>query len=269
MKTPVVLDKSYLQAASCAHMFELAVTHRLLMSEALLYELLSKPVDYQACFSKFRSNENPVDIVLHVGGYLKKEIESRRPAPLPSTQVHSFRFQFNQRLLDADYILPMESLDEVNRQRDELLKDVQTLKSRALDSLNFFPECFAGSDSERAAARAEAENLIARPGALLDFYEQLRAPKGMRRFPPRKLISDQWAIYRWLQVQLLFGLDLYARYGNALCEPMSARTEERIEHDVLDAQYMLIGLLEGAFATRERKLQRWFRLLRADGLLLS
>ena len=239
------------------------------MSEALLYELLSKPEDYRACFSKFPSIENPVDVVLHIGGYLRKEIESRRPAPRPSDRRRQLRFRFNLRLLDSDYSLPEEAANEVVRQRNELLGDVATLKERAIGVPEFFPDLFVGSDAVRKASRAEAEALIAKPGSLLDFYAGLRAPKGMRRFPPRKLVTDRWAIYRWLQVQFLFALDLYARYGAALAEPLSSAVEKGIEHDVLDAQYLLIGILEGAFATEERKLQRWFRLLQPNGLLLT
>jgi hypothetical protein len=268
VKIPVVLDKSYLQGAPRAHMHDLAASHRLLMSEALLYELLSKPADYRTCFSKFPAVDNPVDIVLHVGGYLKKEIEGRRPAPKPSSRAREVKFRFNPRLLDADYVLPDEAAFEIERQRQELLADVQTLKERALGMPDFFPDVFPEPGRVNGEARAEAETLIAQPSSLLDFYGQLRAPKGMKRFPPRKLLTEKWAIYRHLQVQFLFALDLYARFGPALAAPLPAASEEQIEHDVLDSQYMLIGVLEGAFATQERKLQRWFGLLRPDGLLL-
>ena len=268
MKTAVVVDKSYLQGASRSHMHELAGSYRLLMSEALLYELLSKPKDYKACFSKLPSVDNPVDIVLHVGGYLSKEIDSRRPAPRPSDRPRQFRFQFNPRLLDDDYELPEEAANEIERQRNELLADVQTLKERALCAPDYFPDVFAGSDLQRWRARAEAESLIAQPESLLDVYAQLRAPKGIKRFPPRKLLSKDWALYRWLQIEFLLALDLYSRFGSTLGKVLSATTEERIEHDVLDAQYMFIGVLEGALATQDKKLQRWFTLLRPDGLLL-
>lgn len=249
-------------------MYDLSASNRLLMSEALLYELLSNPADYRRCFVKFPSVDNPVDIVLHVGGYLKREIESHRPALKPSSRKQEVRFRFNPRLLDEDYVLPGEAAVEIERQRQELLSDVEALKERALGMPDFFPEVFVDNDRVVQAAKAEAELLIARPGFLLDFYAQLRAPKGIRRFPPRKLVTEKWAVYRWLQVQFLFALDLYSRFGRALSEPMSPKQEEEIEHDVLDAQYMLIGALEGAFATQEKKLVRWFKLLQPDGLLL-
>lgn len=268
MQASIVLDKSYLQCANRADVQALAMTHRMLMSEALLYEMLSKPSDYRRCFSKLPQVDNPVDIVWHVGGYLKREIEARRRAPRPSLATRGIRFRFNPLLLDAGYVLPSEAAEELERQRLELREDIAMLKERALGMPSFFPKAFTGSDSSRQTARTEAETQISTPGSLMDFYAQLRAPKGLRRYPPPKLIDDSWAIYRWLQVQFLFALDLYGRYGERLNDPMSPQTIEKIEHDVLDAQYLFIGVLEGAFATEERKLQRWFRLLRPDGHLL-
>jgi len=265
----IVLDKSFLYGASRKVIHELAGTGRLLMSEALLFELLSNPQDYRVCFSKFPPIENPVDIVLHVGGYLKKEIETRRPSPKPSDRRRRVRFQFNPLLLDRDYALPEEAANEILRQRNELLGDVMTLKEKAIGIPDFFSDLSVGNDDVRRQRRKEAEELIAEPGSLMEFYAGLRAPKGTRKFPSRRIVNEKWAIYRWLQVQFLFALDLYLRYGFALADPMSPATEERIEHDVLDAQYLFIGVLEGAFATEEKKLQRWFKLLQPSGLLLT
>lgn len=269
-KPPVVLDKSFVQGISRTKMHALASTHRLLISEALLYELLSNPADCRCCFLKFPSSDNPVDLVMHVGGYLRKEVDTRRPAPKPSERIKNFRFQFNSRLLNANYELPLDAAQEIARQHDVLISDVQTMKELALTMFQFFPNAFVGNDFQCKAARADAERLITqKSGSLLNFYGQLRAPKNERRFPPARYLSEEWALYRSLQVLFLFSLDLYARYGNTLRAPLSQKTEEKIEHDVLDAQYLLIGVLEGSFATDELKLRRWFSLLRPDGHLFG
>ena len=54
-------------------MHEVGKSHRLLMLEALLYELLSNPLDYGACFCEFPVVDNPVILVPHVGDYLKSD----------------------------------------------------------------------------------------------------------------------------------------------------------------------------------------------------
>lgn len=267
---PVIVDKSFLQGQSKAAVQEFCKRHRILMTEALLYELLSNPTDRRSCFTKLPATTNPVDIVMHAGGYLKKEIYSRRQTPRPSERIQNFDFEFNARLRANDYRLPPEALLVLEDQRTELMADVASLKARALLMPKFFPEVFEGSDPERLSARHAAEgDIAASPGKLFDFYASLRAPKGQKKLPTRRLITEEWAVYRWIQIHLLFSLDLYCRYGNALGGTLTPNVEEKIEHDVLDAQYLFIGVLQKSFATHEKKLRRWFALIHPDGALFG
>ncbi|MNT61706.1 hypothetical protein D3C72_1993660 [compost metagenome] len=80
-------------------------------------------------------------------------------------------------------------------------------------------------------------------------------------------MTEDWAIYRWLQVQFLFALDLYVRYQGKVPDSMGSAAWEKLEHDVLDAQVLMLGCLEGAFATNEKKLIRWRRMLCPNGTL--
>jgi hypothetical protein len=63
----------------------------------------------------------------------------------------------------------------------------------------------------------------------------------------------------------LFALDVFVRYRGAVTEALNPITYEKMEHDVLDAQVFMLGCLEGAFATQEKKLKRWWALLCPDG----
>ena len=264
----VVLDKSYLQGVSTEKLRRLATSTRLLMTEALFYELISNPVDMRSCFSKFPQTENPVDLVMHVGGFLRKEIYRRKPAPRPSDA--SLRFRFHPELRTGNYIPPDETQQSIQEQFAELQGDVDAMIRKAQLMPEMFPSAFSGNDNNRRIARKELESIIASDtDALLTFYGQLKTPKGERRLPPKKLLSNDWAIFRHLQVQLLFALDLACRQGHNLDKPLAPKLNMKIEHDVLDAQYMLVGALEGAFATREKKLQYWFALICPNGILLS
>ena len=250
-------------------MREFASQRRMLMTEALLYELLSNPVDRRACFLKLPIGENPVDVVMHCGDYLKKEISTRKAAPLPSERVHRRRFKFNEALLQEDYLLPPDASALLEEQQQELSRDIASLRARAADMPSFFPGLAARNSAERQAARASAEKEVGDPGALRDFYASLRAPKGQRKLPPVQGITDNWALYRWLQIHFLFCIDLYFRFGGTITEQLSPDAEEQLEHDVLDAQYLLVGVLEGSFATNEKKLRRWFKTILPQGTLLG
>jgi hypothetical protein len=270
MKLAIVLDKSFLQAAPSSRMHQLAKEHRLLVTDALFYELLSNGDDRAICFAKFPKVDNLVDLVMHVGGYLKKEIVTRKPAPRPSESIVKDRFQFNVALLDKDYELPEESLRALRDKKLEVEHDMLALIALAKRMPTWFPTVFSGSQAERDAARAGAKNRIARDGdALLDFYGSIRTPKGMRRFPPKQYLNETWALFRWFQVKMLFALDLAFRQLGNLTENLSDNLHEKIEHDALDMEYLITGAIQGAFATNEKKLKDWFLLVCPTGKLYT
>lgn len=268
MQSAIILDKSFLQGSKKTRIHELAQTHRLLVSDALFYELLTASEPGRSrCFSKFPPIDNPVDLVDHIGTLMRLEIDSHIPAGKPSTHCEKLRFQFNPRLVNPEYELPEEGLRSVNEQTAQLRSDVLSFIDRCSAIDSFFPKILVGSETQQVQAREEAERAIAEPGALIPFYASLEPPPGQQPLPSASIVTEKWALYRWLQVQLLFSLDLYVRYRGAIPENISPTTYEKIEHDVLDAQVMMLGCLEGAFATREKKLIRWWNLICPDGTL--
>lgn len=270
MKPTLVVDKSFLQGTTTRRMHELVESHQLLMTESLFYEILSNDRDRAKCFSKFPAVENPADLVMHVGGYLRKEISLRKIAPRPSESIIRTRFQFNPRLTQPGFQLPVEALEAQAEKLAEVHIDMKALIGRAATMPTIFPAAFTGTQQERDIARSLAEAAIARDrGIPMSIYAAFRAPKGERKPPPARYIEEDWAIYRWLQVHLLFALDLAIRNLANLNNPLSASLHEKIEHDVLDAEYLIVGTLEGSFATYERKLQRWFALLCPRGTLVA
>jgi hypothetical protein len=133
---------------------------------------------------------------------------------------------------------------------------------------SFFPGLLAGNDDARRNAREEAEEALVAPRALIPFYLQLELPDG-KPLPTAETMTEHWALYRHLQMQMMFALDVYTRYQGQVPDIASPKVYERTEHDVLDAKMMMLACLEGAFATQEVKLKRWFRLARPDGTLFD
>lgn len=268
MSEAVVLDKCFLQGSKKADIQELATSRRLVVSEALFYELLtSSEPGRSRCFSKLPRTDNPVDLVSHIGTLMRIEIDTQLPAGKPSSHREELRFRLNPALLAPDYQLPKQAQEAVEEQTAQLKSDVQLFIERAAVVNSFFPDLLIGSHARRDGARAEAEEAIAAPGGLSELYAALEPPPGERPLPSASVVNESWALYRWLQVQLLFAVDLYVRYQGRIPQRFGRRTYEKLEHDVLDAQVLMLGCLEGAIATRERKLKRWWRLLRPDGEL--
>jgi hypothetical protein len=91
------------------------------------------------------------------------------------------------------------------------------------------------------------------------FYRNHRHPK----MPAPELIDEHWASFRWIQVQLVAGLDFFASYG-VKTEP----NRERLRNEVLDLDYLTPALLVGGLACRETRFINRFKLLRPDGVVL-
>lgn len=253
------------------HMLQLAQSHQLLMVDVLFYELISSSEPARSrCFAKFPKVENPVILVKHVGALLKEEIQSRRACGKPSTRYEDIRFQFNEALASAEYTLPPSAADVLQEQTAELRGDVERFLERARLIPTLIPNLLKGTNAERQSMREAAEKVIATDtDAMLKFYGSLEASSGKSALPPATIMTRDWALFRWQQVQLLFALDAYCRYGGHVPDTISGKAYEKVEHDVLDAHYLLLGALEGSLATREKKLQRWFTLLCPNGYLRS
>jgi hypothetical protein len=263
----IILDKSYLEGASRAAIQELMERRTVLMCGALFYELLDTTAKQRTrCFAKLPAVENPLVLVDHVGELMRKEVETRRPSGLPSQHAIAIRFRFNPALLSETYELPPEAREAMQEEVQDLSSEAQRLVDLSESSPSMFPDLLKGNGETRVKAGVDAEASIANPESLLPFYKQLSSPDPSRPFPP--VTGPEWAHFRWLQVQMLFSIDLHVRYQGRLRANLTKNVLVKLEHDVHDAQALALGVLEGALATREEKLARWFKLLKPNGELV-
>lgn len=270
MKPAVVLDKSFLQGAPAAAIQKLASSHRIVISWVLLYELLTCDTrGRRGCFSKLPKTENPVELVDHFGKLLKIEIDTHRPAGKPSSHKENIRFIFNPNLLTDDYQMPWDTQEVINEQTDTLQFNIEKFITISQLIPESFPNLLSGTDKERADARHSAERIITDKAALLSFYAKMQSPDPNISFPPHNLLDESWATYRWLQVHMLFRIDIFVRYAGNIPTQLTPNISNKIEHDLLDAEVLMLGCLEGALATREKKLIHWWHLLCPDGELFQ
>lgn len=264
----IILDKSYLEGASRTAIHKLMERRTLVICGALFYELLdTSPKQRTRCFGKLPAIDNPLLLVDHVGELMRNEVQTRKPSGLPSTHALPIRYRFNPSLLNETYQLPPEASEAMQEELQDLNSEAVRLVDLSESSPSMFPELLKGSDAMRAEALADAEASVADPASLLPLYEQLSSPDPSRPFP--RVTGPEWAHFRWLQVQMLFSVDLHVRYQGRLRASLTPNVLEKLEHDVHDAQALALGILEGALATREEKLARWFKLLKPDGELVQ
>lgn len=193
MRTNIVVDKSYLEGVSMAQIRTLARTSRLLVSDALFYELLTTDLESRKkCFSKFPAENNPVDLISHIGPLMRLEIDTKSRAGKPSERRENlnFNFKFNNSLVQDNYQLPLEAIAAIDEYTSDLRSDVTSYLERVALVPTFFPDLLKGSTEERKAAATAAEEVIAAPGALLPFYSNLDPPPGESPLPSAEMIDE-------------------------------------------------------------------------------
>jgi hypothetical protein len=257
----IVIDKSYLQGASRAALRGLCAEHTVLFIEALLYELLTtEDEDVQrACFAKFPKNDDSVVLIPRTGPLFRYEMEHKRPAlPLTNHRVQATL----QSLVTGVFSRPLDEQASLAEWRLEVQREVETFHQVATGVSAWCPPL---RDARGPVLSAACDDLKRQACTDVNVVRNVYRSLGLEGFPGAPLLDPSWALFRWVQMHLLFGLDYIRRYGFADLAAVPAR----IEHDVHDLQYALFGVLCGALATKDGDIERNFRMACPAGALVS
>lgn len=267
---PIILDKNYLQGIPQSKFQELSEQVQFIMPDALFYELIKDDDPVRSgYFRKFYQKSNQI-LVPSVPELLREELAEHKPAGLPSEYLlPEESWQFNPELLKGTYILTDDDKATIREIDAELDGDAERLMDfDGLESL--FPGIRTGTDEERKNYKSECEQYIANNIEKLSNFLSKIEPQDGATMPPSDILNKSWTLIRWLQIRLLFSLDIYdRRYDGADYSECTPKTKEKIKHDVLDMWYLILGVLQRGFATKEKKLVRFYKLLCPDGTLLT
>jgi hypothetical protein len=257
----VVLDKSYLQRVT-AQELRFYAKHRLIfgVTEVLQYEHFRKWDRWRfANLVKLKAIEKHLVFLPGIGEMFRAEAKDRKPA----SQVLSLK-----RITLSDDLTPGRRFFELDDETKRISAERTTELEKRLDILitvwkdfKQIPE-FDGAKSEDMPAIVADKSIQIRDDAddMRGFYRRHRH----RSYPPAKLLDERWTFFRWIQVQLLAGLDFFASYG--LGAPFN---RENIFHELLDLDYLIQALMVGGLASRDGQMLRRFNLLFPDGLVLQ
>ena len=265
----VIVDKSFLQACSSELFAEIAKRHHLLMPDALFYEMLSDKRFRARCFRKLPDGRNPITLIDAIGPHIQHELKHHASLGKPSGHSPRFEYQFNKSLRDDGYS-PPDFVEELLREEQEALNVRVKLLLAAVETIpDMFPELRLDSGVKRPVALKNARNLVVsnRSELTTRFISNLHLGEAQLKEVVQKITPD-WAIYRLVQTKLLFGLDIYERHGIVNAASATPKLYTKLEHDVIDQEYLILALLEGGFATEEQKLREMFKALNPNGFLL-
>lgn len=255
----IVIDKSYLQGVSPSKIRDLCADHTVLFIEALLYELLTaEPAVQRMCFDKLSEENDNVMIVPCTGPLFRHEIQCQRPAsPLID---HRVQITF-QSLVEGVYSRPLSEHPALAKWRLEVQREIDTFHQVATGIAEWCPALLNASGQVLSEG---CDDLKRQACTDVDVVRRIYRSLHLKGFPCATLLDSSWALFRWVQIHLLFGLDYIRRYGFAGL----AAVPKRIEHDVHDFQYALFGTLCGALATKDKEVAQNFKLACPDGALL-
>lgn len=186
--------------------------------------------------------------------------------------------------MDLDAFFSAQFDDLTKARRDALAlteiefdQDVDGLIERANTLHGHIQGTSSGSTEQRNRAYGMARQEVAQDrDFIVKFFAEVlcggaHPPPGARflmQIAQAGAFGPEWALYRWTQVTLLYALELLQRHGQLTPEKLTTRQRERLQHDVIDMQYVVLGVLQGALASKDKRMRAMFKLLRPDGAVL-
>jgi hypothetical protein len=255
-----VLDKSFLDGVSSAQLQYYAQTGWIFgLTEVLMHEHFRKRDARRiANLFKLRSIEKNLVLLPGIGEMFRAEKRNLKPAPkvLPAKAI---KFIVERGPSGEFFELDGNALRSTKERAAEVKWRLR--KMIAIWRLyRIIPQLGNAKPSEMPAG---IEDLSLR---IRDDREDMRGVYRNYRdgsSPAPELLDEDWATFRWIQVQLLAGLDFYAGYGLD-----KQPNREKLVHELLDLDYLVTALLVGGLACRETRFIERFRFLRPDGVVL-
>lgn len=259
----LVLDRSWLQAASPERVSQLCDSYRVVMSDALFFETFGGDPDIRrTLFAKFPARENPVELVPHIGVLMRHEIEHREPSSPAEKLSIQQRYKFNAKLRTGEFVLNDKQQAVVDEWVQFQIKAQSDFLDRYACIHDWFPELASYKAGQpRGVIDAAWQRVAMDTSFVASIYDEIKEPE----LPPTFLVGPSWALFRWLQVQLLYGLEYVRRHGAARRDIVS----KLIPNDVVDRQYVTTALLADGLASRDAFLKKVYLQLKPHGELLG
>lgn len=257
----LVLDKSYAQAVPAAELMRLDKRYVVLIPDAFYYEVFrNNPQKRRHALKGF-----PEFRRIHLPAILRSETRDGKPV----MESDYPRLEFDAKVLEPDW--------KMTREHENVMADYQ--KSFLDRSVAFWMETMNGpvpgfTESENASLKLDR--------AFLELCQDLRNPARVISvaknvgYQHAERLDPSWFHFRFYQTMAFQALVLRWRLKGSTGDANPVRLKERLEHDALDLEYLLIGLIVRRLATAEtsQKLAKasmgWrFKLLEPQSYLLS
>ena len=268
----LILDKSFLDAASPEEVAEIWKHHYVIMPDVLFYELITTRDDScRRCFNKIPDIDNPIALLPGIGDLLRYEIQHKKPCAPLANRCMTDKFRFNPRLREGSF----QFLGEVREAKEEQIKetkaDTRNFVERCLLVHHFFPEVNGIPYKEFPDAIEAGKIKVATNKEFVrDVYASFLEGENSPSNPPKPTEIDiNWAFFRWVQCQLLSSLRLFKKLQGIMPANASVSFWTKAEHSMLDTYYVIFGTLAGALASGDQEVIEDFQLLCPQGICVT
>ena len=265
----IVLDKSFLDGASSARVMSLCADNTILFSQTLMHEVMTTNRKSQKrCFSKLPEADNPVTLIESVGPLMHFELENSVACTPLSERTISVDFSFNEQLREGVYVPQGEAKRALDDWKVQVAKDTQRFITRCETVKHLFPEIAVNKDLH--AATDDVRERIAEDHDLVrTIYKSFRDEAAPSKAPSPESLNPQWALFRWVQCQILSALRMYRKYQGKIPSAESKNVFTKAEHTMHDIYYTILGSLAGALATKDQEIIEDFLLVCPQGMLIE
>ena len=262
MKPVVVLDKSFLQGSPPDCIRRLCADYCVIMPGALFWELLtcSDPIRARS-YAKFPIKANPVALVEHVGVLLRYESQTRTPAIPLYARRKRMTFRFHAGVAAGGFQLTSPQRRGLVVWRREFARECDFHAEACMTTHRWFPGVVGASGRARRSGLEAVREAVATDHKMIrELYRTIRH----RGMPFHTEIDPRWTHFRWMQVHLLATLRHISTHGLA----KRPRDRQELEHDVLDMQYQIMGILAGRIATMDENIATVVSALAPNSMVL-
>ncbi len=242
-RNTIVVDKSFLQGCKPEQLRTIVEDgHRILLTAELGQEIFTANKSIlNKCFKNLLAFRDYIDLIDHLGTLFKIEIEKQ----ISCNPISSY---FSKGILNQNF----------NYEFDE--KQTEHIKNFENDI-----EIFGAQEFDRIVLEIQrispkiASRDIQNPVVIRRIYAGLRTAK----LPPVDKITEQWAIFRRLQVDCMATIE----YSHSFRNEQFDIKEERKRHNQIDFRIIVFALLTKGLASNDRLIRRYFKFLCPDGIL--
>ena len=192
---------------------------------------------------------------------MRWEVENKRPCGPVENHRLPFEWTVSLALGNEDFTFTAEQCATITEWLDEEDEFVDGFLNRVEIAGQSFPTLGSAKPGDRLGLALDLCTKIATDrNGILEFYEATRKDG----FPPPEILTEEWAIFRWYQIQMAATAEFFARHG-----PTPAAKREKILNERLDLDHTGVALLVKRLASGDTTMVRRFTTLCPDGELLT